>query len=418
MMKRITKSKRLLSLILSCALLLTGCMGNSSSDSEKETQSSIAETSSAPDSSSSSIEFEDETPSFSGINDPDLPRYMSDSVYYEMLNKIDNDKYFVENVESTYVSKEYIEALDFNSQKNIFFGYTLEELDEKFQGKRYVFTLGEDGKTAVKEFEEYQNEYLAAIKDVAIGAGVILFCVTVSAISAGAGAPAISMIFAYGAKTGTVAALSGGALGGIGAGLVKAVETGDLQEALKAAATEGAKEFKIGAIVGAITGGAAETIGLYKATLNGLTMNQAAEIQKRSKYPLEIIKEFENMKQYEICEEAHLKAVKLTIDGKKRWALLRDFDANEENLKRMLNGLAPLDPQGNAYQLHHLAQKNDATLAMLTQTEHTGGGNNTIFHDLTKTTEVHGPGNTWDKQRKKFWQAVGKNIKKVLAKVA
>ena len=167
MMKRITKSKRLLSLILSCALLLTGCMGNSSSDSEKETQSSIAETSSVPDSSSSSIEFEDETPSFSGINDPDLPRYMSDSVYNEILNKIDNDKYFVENVESTYVSKEYIESLEFNSQKNIFFGYTLEELDEKFQGKRYVFTLGEDGKTAVKEFEEYQNEYLAAIKDVA-----------------------------------------------------------------------------------------------------------------------------------------------------------------------------------------------------------------------------------------------------------
>lgn len=407
MMKRITKSKRLLSLILSCALLLTGCMGNSSSDSEKETQSSIAETSSVPDSSSSSIEFEDETPSFSGINDPDLPRYMSDSVYNEILNKIDNDKYFVENVESTYVSKEYIESLEFNSQKNIFFGYTLEELDEKFQGKRYVFTLGEDGKTAVKEFEEYQNEYLAAIKDVAIGAGVILFCVTVSAISAGAGAPAISLVFAYGAQTGAIAAASGGAISGIGAGLIKAVETGDMEAALKAAATEGAKGFKIGAITGAIAGGAGELKTLYGLTRNGLTMNEAALIQKESKYPLDVIKEFKSMDEYEVYKKAELKNKLINATDVNRNVLIPDkidlkykYDGKTTNLELMKKGKAPYGTDGKKYQIHHINQKNDGTLAILSETDHTNFDK--VLHNKTIPSEINR--DEFSSIRKNIWE--------------
>ena len=161
---------------------------------------------------------------------------------------MDSDEYFVENVSAIYISQEYIDELAYNSQANIYFGYTLQELSEQFQGKKYVFTLGDDGSTIVTEFEEYDDTYDRALKNVAIGTGVILVCVTVSLVTGGLGAPAVSMIFAASAKTGTVMALSGGAMGGISAGIVTGVQTGDMEQALKAAALAGSEGYKWGAI--------------------------------------------------------------------------------------------------------------------------------------------------------------------------
>lgn len=67
---------------------------------------------------------------------------------------------------------------------------------------------------------------------------------------------------------------------GVSAGVVKGIETGDLNESMKAAALAGSEGFKWGAISGTIAGGAGEAIALKGATLNGLTMNEAALIQK------------------------------------------------------------------------------------------------------------------------------------------
>ena len=78
-------------------------------------------------------EEETDIPDFQGLDDPTLLRYVQDDVYDELVDSLDSDEYFVENVSAVYVSKEYLEELAFNSQSNIFFGYTLEELDEQFQ---------------------------------------------------------------------------------------------------------------------------------------------------------------------------------------------------------------------------------------------------------------------------------------------
>jgi len=86
--------------------------------------------------------------------------------------------------------------------------------------------------------------------------------------------------------------LSSGALSGVSAAIVEGLETHDFEKAKKAAALSGSEGFKWGAITGALTGGTSEAIALKGATLNGLTMNQAAEIQKDSKYPLDVIKQF------------------------------------------------------------------------------------------------------------------------------
>ena len=396
--------KRLIALILVCALL-AGCtpqVNNSSTDpttSMTEVQQTIEYTFT-----------EEDMPEFAGLDDTTLLTYLEDTVYTNLVTELDNEMYFVENVSAIYISKEYLEEVAYNSQENIYFGYTLSELDEYFQGTRYVFTLGDDGQTIVTEFQEYDDTYDQILKNVAIGTGVILICVTVSVVSGGLGAPAVSLIFAASAKTGTIMGLSSGLFSGVSAGVVTGIETGDFDEAMKAAALAGSEGFKWGAIIGSVSGGAGEAIALKGATLNGLTMNEAALIQKQSGYPLDVIKQFSSMEQYQICQAAGLSPH--MVNG--NIALIRNIDLNfvddmgRTNLQRMQQGLAALDPTGQAYELHHIGQHANSTLAILTKAEHMQGGNNKIWHVLGEATEVHGAGNTWDLQRQQFWKQLAK----------
>lgn len=346
---------------------------------------------------------------FSGMGDPNLLRYTEDTIYENLVATLDSDEYFVENVSAVYISQEYIDELAFNSQANIYFGYTLQELAEQFQGKKYIFTLGDDGSTIVTEFEEYDDTYDRVLKNVAIGTGVILVCVTVSLVSAGLGAPAVSMIFSVAVQSGTKMALSGGIMGGVAAGIVTGVQTGDMDEALKAAALAGSEGFKWGAISGALAGGASEAIALKGATRSGLTMNEAATIQRESKYPLDVIKQFKSMDQYEICKNAGLYPV--TVNGKTSLVRAIDLDYVDDfgrtNLQRMKEGLAAIDPDsGLPYELHHIGQKTDSTLAILTKAEHMQGGNNSIWHEFGSASEVHSAANEalWNRQRQTYWR--------------
>lgn len=59
------------------------------------------------------------------------------------MSDLDSSDYFVENVQAVYISQEYLDELAFNSQENVYFGYTLSELNAQFQGEKYIFTLGE-----------------------------------------------------------------------------------------------------------------------------------------------------------------------------------------------------------------------------------------------------------------------------------
>ena len=350
-----------------------------------------------------------ELPTFSGISDPALLNYLEDTVYAELVTALDSEQLFVENVSAVYISREYLEELSANSRENLYFGYSLSELDTIFEGTRFVFTLGDDGQTAVEAFQAVSDPYGQVVRNLAAGGGVILLCVTVSVVSGAAGATAVSVIFAASAKTGAAMALSSGVFSGVAAGAVRYLNTGSMDQALEQAAVYGSEGFKWGAVTGVITGGATKAAGLYGATRNGLTMNQAATIQQQSKYPLDVIKQFSSPEQYEICRQAGL--TPQMVNG--NTALVRPIDLNYldeatglTNLQRMQKGLAALDPTGQAYQLHHIGQQADSTLAILTQAEHMQGGNNAIWHLFGSATQVHGAGSTWAVQRQEFWKAL------------
>lgn len=410
--------KKILIVLLSIVLLTSGCSSKTrtssspySSSSDKINNSKNTKKSDSP-SNIPADEIGDDTdytykPKFKTLNDKDLLSYVKDSVYENTVNDLDSADYFVENVDAVYVSDDYLEEAQYNSKSNIFFGYTLDEIEKVYPDTQYVFTLGKDGNTVVKPFENYDDTYEKIIKNVAIGTGVILVCVTVSVVTGGAGAPVISMIFATSAKTGTAVALSSGTISAAATGIVTGVQTGDMKKAMKAAALSGSESFKWGAISGAAAGGASEALALKGATLNGLSMNDAASIQKESGYPLDMIKQFHSKAEYDVFKNAGLES--RMVNGK--LALVRkNINLNyvdeygRTNLQRMQSGLAPLDPNGVPYELHHIGQNADGSLAILTQQEH----DNAVLHGFKSISEIDRK--VFAKQRKQFWKTMAKML--------
>lgn len=342
------------------------------------------------------------------LSDPALLSSIEWDLYSGLIDDLEGEGYFVESISAVYISQEYLDELEYNSKANVFFGYTLDELDAQFGDTRYVFTLGENNETVVQPFEKlHVMDYQRLIRNITIGTGVILICVVVSV----AGGPAVSAIFAAAAKEGAKAALIGAGLSAVSAGIVTGVETGDMSQALEAAAIAGSEGFKWGAIGGAVFGGASEAVSLKSATMNGLTMNEAAIIQRESHYPVDVIRNFSSMEQYELCQEYGLQT--MMVSGKP--ALVREIDldfiteSGQTNLERMLAGQPAIDPlSGEAYQLHHIGQEMDSTLAILTRAEHMQNGNDLIWHELGEASQIDRT--AFAKIRSNFWSDLAKSL--------
>lgn len=144
----------------------------------------------------------------------------------------------------------------------------------------------------------------------------------------------------------------------------------------------------------------------------GLSEEEKERVKEETGWSDEIVDALGSIEEYEIYKKAGL--VEAEVAGKK--CLIRtDINWDQEyvdpftnktktNRDRVKEGLAPLDKNGKPIQLHHIGQHADSPLAELTFEEHRCGGNDTILHDKTKSTEVHGPGNTWDSERQEYWK--------------
>lgn len=352
---------RLVSALLSLCLVLTGCSGWSAPNLV----------------SPRSYVYPAE---YSSLADPELVDELEEGVYDSLVSELDSDEYLVEEVEAAYVSQEHIDELSFNSRDNVFFGYSLEDVVGHFGDTPYVFTA-EDGRTVVKEFESYDDTWDQVARNVAMGTGVIVVLVTVSAVAPAAGAPAaVTAIFTCAAKGAVAGAAIEAPVSGALAGIMTGVEKGDADEAIKSAALAASEGYRSGAIIGAVTGGLTEAAWLRGASKGGITMSEAATVQKESGYPLDVIRGMRNMDEYEVYRRAGLEPCTVSTPQGKRTVLARELDlkrvdeSGRTNLQRMEGGLAPKDADGYSYELHHIGQKNDGALALLTRKEHDSEG--------------------------------------------
>lgn len=139
--------KRTISLLLAVIMVLTGCsQPQTQNPSTEPTTDSVADIVSVP------TEWIEVQPEFNSLCDENLLLQVENLVYRETVQALNSEEYVVENVSAVYISKEYLDEVAFNSQSNVYFGYTLAELDEVFQGTRYIFTLGDDGNTTFGNF--------------------------------------------------------------------------------------------------------------------------------------------------------------------------------------------------------------------------------------------------------------------------
>ena len=174
--------EQLLVAILSASLLLSGCTAEGSDLKERTGAAAESVQEVEPGVPSQNLEVK-----FGDIGDPALLKYVEDSVFASTTEELSSDDYVIEGIVTRFVSQEYLEELNFNSQENIYFGYKLSDIEAQFEGPKYVFALDENGETEVKAFEAYDDTFDQVLKNVAIGSGVILICVPVSVAGRGAG---------------------------------------------------------------------------------------------------------------------------------------------------------------------------------------------------------------------------------------
>ena len=96
---------------------------------------------------------------YKSLDDSNLQNLMMENIYSGLEANLSSDDYVVKSIAMTYISKEYIEELNYNNKSNIYFGFTLSELANMFQDKKYVFTVNDKNETIVKEFEFSNDNY-------------------------------------------------------------------------------------------------------------------------------------------------------------------------------------------------------------------------------------------------------------------
>ena len=308
--------KRFLTVLLCACLALSGC--GVAPTSEPELVEPV------------SYQFPDE---YAVPTDPEMSEGLEESVYASLRKALNSEEFLVDEVEVAYVSQEYLDEVRDNSQENVFFGYTLSEIRDYFDGTPYVFTV-ENGATVVKPFENYDDTWEQVAVNVATGTGVIAVCVTVTVLAPAIGAPtAVTAIFTFATGGAVSGAVVDAAISGVFTGITTGVQTGDIEQAIKAAALSASEDCKCGAIIGAVAAGAAEGAGLLKASKYakkageaGLTMSEAAKVQLESGYSLQTIRNMRNMEEYEVYKNAGLKeCIVKTPEGTRR-ILARDLD--------------------------------------------------------------------------------------------
>lgn len=270
--------KKIILTFLCMTLTLTGCTFKTSISTETivPTDETIENTPGTKIESDSS----EETIHFNSLDDQKFLEYLQDSLYADLECEFGSDDYIIESLSAIYFPKEYLEEVGYNTKSNIWFGYTLDELEEQFEGTPYIFTLASDGSTEVVPLTNYDDTYEKVIKNIAVGTGVILICVTVSVVSAGVGATKVSTIFAASAKEATEMALKYGAISTVLTATITGIQTKDFEQTKKETLLQASESFKWGAITGAVKGGVTATIGMNVVPASGNTSESLNWIDK------------------------------------------------------------------------------------------------------------------------------------------
>ncbi len=230
--------RRYLAFFLICALALSACgRGPMPSVETSPTQGTLE-------------------PEWQDLSDPEALKSMEQSLQTELLSLLSGTDV---TVEAVYVSQEYLEELRYNSQQNLFFGMTLEELQQAFGGQFYGVTYSTEGEPQVTSMEE-PSDILGTLAR-STGSGKVMVCITL------AGVAAVSRLFLSFdnnmEKTTTVIKLVKH-LADLAEGAFYGVESSDFSALLRSLVKGNDGHFLVGVVFGKLTD---YLIGQYQETV-------------------------------------------------------------------------------------------------------------------------------------------------------
>lgn len=201
---------------------------------------------------SQTFEYDYTNVNFSELSDKNTLYFFQETLEDDLQEY--NSNYIVEYVDCTYYSKEYINELYYNSQKNCYFGYDYDEICSYMNNENWCFTV-ENGETIPSLVISPQNALINTLKKIVAGTGVILICAVISSISAGVGAAPMACFFAGAAKGALTGAIKGALVSGAIGGIVGGIKTKNFQGVIDGALSSLGDGFMWGAIAGALSGG-------------------------------------------------------------------------------------------------------------------------------------------------------------------
>ena len=101
--------KRLIALLLSIIMVLTGCgqaQTQTIQPSDTSTQIEVTEPATTP------FVWEDVVPQYASLDDAELLAHVEDLVYRDTVASLNTDEYVVESVSAVYISKEYLDEIE------------------------------------------------------------------------------------------------------------------------------------------------------------------------------------------------------------------------------------------------------------------------------------------------------------------
>ena len=137
------------------------------------------------------------------------------------------------------------------------------------------------------------------------------------------------------------------------------------------------------------------------AEISELTLEEMFAISSSTNIPIDVVKNFHTLEEANVYINNNL--YYYDVNGVK--ALIRKIDLTRvdelgrTNLERMKLGNAPLNENGISYELHHVGQRTDSPLAILTQKEHDAE----CLHWNANTENPSSLPN-WKNIKKQFWQ--------------
>ncbi len=365
--------KRILLSVVACSVMLCGC-GKKEEKKEVEKPAETAKT--KKEKKSQKLDFKDEN----------TRKDLADVVYLGALESVDSSEYAISGVDVVYLSEEYVEELVYNTRENEYFGYQLSFLDEHFEEKPYVFTVNEKGNTVVRLQEDLEmvNIYPELMKNVAVTAGVIAVTIyLVPLIPAGT----VTSVLLVGAAD---AAMWGAGIGAATESVIKGVQaaneegatTEDIAKSMALGASHG---MKVGAVTGIISNAAYNALPLKKMTDGGLSLKEAAKIQSETKWSENMIGHIADKNQLEFYKG--LDVQKVNFEGREILMQKGAFDPSlQSNIDLMAKGHAPIGVDGKPLELHHMLQKDDAPLILMTNENHRKYS--ALLHEAGKASEI------------------------------